>query len=98
MRGQIKKVIILLYPLITYGATYYVDNHAPSGGDGSQSHPWQEIQTGLDNVSAGDTLFICGDSSFIRIYEESTTLNFSANGTSSSPIVVKAFPGEKNRN
>lgn len=39
-------------------ATVYVDVGAPSGGDGTASHPYQSIQTGADHGQGGDVIQI----------------------------------------
>jgi hypothetical protein len=69
---------------------YYADNTA-SSGSGTLASPWNSIQKGLDNIGAGDTLYVRGDSQG-RIYQE--TLDFPS-GTSSKPVSLKAYPGEK---
>lgn len=36
----------------------YIDDDAPSGGDGSQDHPYQTIQDGVDTANNSDTVFV----------------------------------------
>lgn len=88
-------MILVFFPASMYSDTYYVDNNAAPGGNGSYANPWQEIQTGLNNLNAGDTLFIRGDIADERIYEQTSSLSFPASGTVAAAIVVKAYKGEK---
>ncbi|MEF8879518.1 MAG: NosD domain-containing protein [Candidatus Thermoplasmatota archaeon] len=38
--------------------TIYVDGNADQHGDGTQSNPFKTIQSGIDNASAGDTIYV----------------------------------------
>jgi hypothetical protein len=65
---------------------------APSGSDsadGSASHPYKTLTKAFSTLRAGDTLYVRGGTYPERI--KSTP----ADGTASSPITVKAYPGER---
>jgi len=38
--------------------TWYVDDDAPDGGDGSEEHPFNRIQDAIDNATDGDAVFV----------------------------------------
>ena len=78
------------------GTGYHVSPAASGSGDGSRSNPWQ-LHAALQSssVKPGDTVWIHGGTYsnpnggvFQFVWE--CTLN----GSSGSPIIVKAFPGE----
>ncbi len=90
--------ILCLMPMVCAAANYYADNTVAVDGDGSISHPWKNIQTGINNLEAGDTLNIRGDAfGDGRIYSITSPLDFSncQSGSSSKTITVQAYPGEK---
>ena len=79
------------------GTGYHVSPAASGSGDGSRSNPWQ-LHAALQSssVKPGDTVWIHGGTYsnpnggvFQFVWE--CTLN----GSSGSPIIVKAFPGER---
>lgn len=83
---------LLFGPVITpaFATTYYV---SPSGSDanaGSLSAPFATLPKAVSAVSAGDTIFLRGGS-----HPYSSTITIDKAGTSSAPIKVLAFPGEK---
>jgi hypothetical protein len=69
----------------------YVDNRVASSGDGSIEAPFKTIAEGIAALQPGNTLYIRGNSSG-RTYEE--RLDFSRAGMPSSPMTIKAYPGE----
>ena len=57
------------------GYTIYVDDDNTEGPwDGTQEHPYQHIQEGIDNASTGNTVFV-----YNGIYQENALLNKSIN-------------------
>lgn len=90
--------ILLLMPMVCNAANYYVDNSVAVDGNGSVSRPWKNIQTGLNSLTAGDTLNIRGDAfGDGKIYSITSPLDFSAcwSGSSTATITVQAYPGER---
>lgn len=72
----------------TYG--YFVSPQGKPTGDGSIQNPW-DFQTALDHPAAvkpGDTIWVRGGT-YLGPYGSSL------NGTSSAPIKVRAYPGER---
>jgi hypothetical protein len=71
-------------------ADFYVAPNASASGTGTIGNPWK-LQTALDQPAAvdpGDTIWLRGGT-----YVGHFTSNL--NGTSSSPITVKQYPGER---
>jgi hypothetical protein len=75
------------------GTTYYVDVNHPQAEDssdhGSINKPWKTIQYALEQLQAGDTLFVRGGVYYEKIVRTGNS------GTEEAPITVKAYPGEK---
>jgi hypothetical protein len=80
-------ILTLLLTGPAFAADWYVDGSAGSGGSGTQSAPFQNIQKGIDQVQPGDTLII-------RAGTYSENLTTSTHGTATEPIVVMANPGD----
>ncbi len=71
-------------------AEFYVSPGASSSGNGSYGNPWK-LQTALNHpsaVHAGDTIWLRGGT-YTGTYTSLLT------GTSSQPIVVRQYPGER---
>lgn len=80
---------LLVVPLVRAGSTYYVDDDGNLGGDGSYGDPWKTIQQGVDNLSAGDTLYI-------RHGEYTDKVNINGlHGTSSNWITISNYNDEQ---
>ncbi len=74
----------------TTGNSFYVTTGGSSSGDGSMSHPWS-LAYALSQPAAlhpGDTIWVRGGT-----YSGSFTA--SLKGSSSAPITVRAYPGER---
>lgn len=71
-------------------STYYVDPSGSNSNSGSISSPWKTVGYGITQVSAGDTLYLREGTYVERIQSPSIS-----KGTSSSPITVAAYPGER---
>ena len=93
--GLIGLIVMALAPAVA-GTGYHVGPAASGSGDGSRSNPWQ-LHAALQSssVKPGDTVWIHGgtysnpNSGVFQFVWECTL-----NGSSGSPIIVKAFPGE----
>src|SRR5882762_6050069 len=71
-------------------AGYYVTPSGSASGDGSASRPW-DLQTALNQPAAvqpGDTIWLRGGT-------YSGQFSSALAGTSSSPIIVRQYPGER---
>ena len=71
------------------GPAYYVD--AKSGRDsnpGSEDRPWSTINHSLNQLQAGDTLYLRAGSYFENVY-------CAVAGTEDKPITIRAYPGER---
>lgn len=86
-----KKLIILLCLLSTTlsSTTYYVATTGNDSNDGSISTPWLTPQHAVDNVSAGDTIFIRAGT-----YTSTSRIVITASGTHANPIVLSGYPNE----
>ena len=74
--------------LAATNSSYYVSPGGSDSNPGTLSNPWKTIQKAVNSVSAGDTVYIRAGT-----YREVVTL--SRSGTSSAPISILAYPGEK---
>jgi parallel beta-helix repeat protein len=66
---------------------YYVATNGSDSNPGTLEKPWRTIQYGVNQISAGETLYVRGGE-----YQEYVTV--SRSGTSGNPIEVRAYPGE----
>ena len=71
---------------------YYVDN-SHSDGAGSRDNPWNNIAGHVHSLSAGDTMFVRGDSPGTRTYSEAQIL-IAVSGSSDKPITIRPYAGE----
>ena len=55
--------------------------------DGSEKHPWKTINHALQQLKAGDTLYLREGTYYEQIY-------LALVGTEKSPITIRAYPGE----
>lgn len=70
-------LLLLLLPSLAWATTYYVDSTAATGGDGSESTPWDQISD-ITGLSANDTICLSGT------FDE--TLTPATTGTSGNPV------------
>lgn len=68
-------------------ATYHVSTNGNNQNPGTSAQPWRNIQHGVNQLKAGDTLIVHGGT-----YVE--TVNISVSGTADNPIVIRAAEGE----
>lgn len=69
-------------------ANYYVASSGSDSNPGTIDEPFRTIQKGVNNTNAGDTTYVRGGT-----YHEAITI--SKSGTSSSPIIIAGYPGER---
>jgi hypothetical protein len=79
--------IALSIPLLCNAATYYISPTGNNANPGTQTTPWATIQYSVNQLKAGDMLYVMGGT-----YPETVTI--SSSGTQSSPINVIAYPGQ----
>lgn len=86
-RARICALLYLILAAPLAGATeYVVATNGDDGNSGTGSQPWRTLQHAADSVGPGDTVSVrAGD--YAGAYIESS-------GTSSAPIVFRAFGGE----
>lgn len=87
------KCMLILFPLIVFAGTRYVDNFAPKGGNGSINFPYNNLIIAFQNLNPGDTLYVRGaNSGNGQIYY--VDIDLPKSGLSSSPIIVKNYKQE----
>ena len=69
---------------------FYVAPDGDDDGEGTLDDPWRTVTRGIRDLEAGDTLFLREG-----IYEEKIISDSLNPGTSTAPITVTSFPGEK---
>ena len=72
-------------------AGYYVTTTGTAGGDGTTDNPW-DLQTALDG---GNGVVQPGDTIWLRAGTYHSDYTSSLTGTSSAPIIVRQYPGER---
>jgi hypothetical protein len=77
-------------PAVAAGTEYYVAPYGDDQGPGTIDGPWATVEKGVTSLQPGDVLFLRGGTYVERIKNPEV-----ADGTSSSPITVRAFPGER---
>jgi Right handed beta helix region/Protein of unknown function (DUF1565) len=70
------------------GQTFYVSTSGSDSAAGTQAAPWRTIQKALDTLQPGQRALVRAGT-----YTESLEMNRA--GTSSAPISVEAYPGER---
>jgi hypothetical protein len=96
-----KKLIIILslvfITLLSNATTYYVATNGSNANNGTSiNSPWLDIQYGVSRIGAGDILYIRGGT-YRSTYGNSAAAHLyieNLNGTSSSHVVISAYPGE----
>lgn len=90
---RILLLCVLICSMVASGlsAVYYVDNNNPAASDSNDGFfetPWLTVQHGLEQVTAGDTLYIREG-----IYNEYLTI--SQSGSPEAPITLCGYPDEE---
>ncbi len=80
-------VYFILLPSFLFSGSYYVATNGNNGSPGTEAQPWLTIQYAVDQVNAGDTVFVK-----TGIYNELVTFNRS--GSAGNYIVLQNAPGE----
>jgi hypothetical protein len=84
--------VFLFAPVISFATDYYVSSNG--SGNGSIGSPWSigTLCGGSSQAQPGDTVWLRGGN-----YGSggSSTINCQLNGSSSAPIIVRAYPGER---
>ena len=79
-------LLLIMCTSTCWGASYYVDADADTGGDGSLATPWDELSD-ITGLAAGDTIYLnSGDT-----WAENFTL--ATSGSSGSPITWTLYGG-----
>jgi hypothetical protein len=77
-------------PSFAAGRTFYVATNGIDAASGSISHPWRSFHASLKKLRPGDKLYIRGGAYTFK------GVNYTAlAGTSTSPILISAYPGER---
>lgn len=82
-------------PPTSSGNSWYVTTSGSSSGDGSPAHPWDLVTAlaGPKSVKPGDTIWLRAGK--YGAGQSNSTIVSSLVGTSSAPIIVRAYPGER---
>ncbi|SDB06957.1 right-handed parallel beta-helix repeat-containing protein [Eubacterium oxidoreducens] len=85
-------IFLLNKPQVTAQAatTYYVSTSGDNRQSGSKAHPFQTIQYGISQLSAGDTLLIKGGT-----YYETLKVPKKIHGKKNARITIANAPGER---
>jgi hypothetical protein len=80
-------------------ANYYVDSNVAGPGSGTIGDPWDDINSNLSTLAAGDTMFLRGGGSYAaaQSYSEIVQIKVSngcVNGSAGNEITIKNFSGE----
>ena len=70
-------------------AAYYVAPDGDDGASGSESEPFATVQRAHDVAQPGDLIYLRGGS-----YSPTEPTRFSAEGSATLPIILRAYPGE----
>lgn len=92
MKNLYLNALVLALCLITsnlYSATYYVSSSGTSSASGTITNPLNFSAAIRKSLAAGDTIYVRGGT-----YSFTSTQTISRSGTSTSYIVITAYPGE----
>lgn len=77
---------------VAAGNTYYVSTTGVNTNPGTLQHPWRTIEYGIEQLEAGDTLYVRGGTYTERIRNWERDLN---PGTKEDRITVQAYSSER---
>jgi len=99
---------VMFFPISTAAndidpSAFYVDKdnvNASNTNDGSASSPWLTIQHGVNQLSAGNRLYVRESTDpYFEPYRWSGSnvggVQINVSGTASQPIVIEGYPGER---
>jgi hypothetical protein len=84
---KIVLILLTLFPVTSFGATYYVSKSGNNTNPGTLSQPWATIQKAASTLVAGDTVYVRGG----IYYEQVTPAN---SGTDDSKITYAMYSAE----
>jgi hypothetical protein len=73
---------------------YYVDSDVAGPGSGTFGDPWDDIETNINSLSAGDSMILRGNVGSYQLYTESEII-ITVNGTEANPITIRPYQSEK---
>lgn len=82
------KSILFVLPA-ALAADYYVSPSGSDSGTGTISSPWKSIQVAVNQVAAGDTIYLRAGT-----FSPTTNIQITKSGTSSAPITMTAYGSE----
>jgi Divergent InlB B-repeat domain/Right handed beta helix region len=94
MKSQIQKIIIAILICFIFiiqhvgAATYYVATDGDNSNSGTVSMPWETIQYAMNQLSAGDTVYVRGG-----VYNELVIVTVSGSEVAGS-VMLSSYPGE----
>ena len=80
--------LILLFPFVSFSTNYYVSPAGNNSNNGSINAPWETVQFGIDQLTAGDVLYLREGN-----YGEKVNVNVS--GTAASRIIITNYQTEE---
>ena len=90
-RAALSAAVLALASSAFAGNTYFVSTTGSDAtGDGTRANPWETVQKGVDNLFAGDTLYIRDG-----FYSLPASIDTKRSGTASNRITIAGYPGEK---
>ncbi len=70
------------------GPAFFVDGvKGNDENDGAKEHAWRTVTHALNQISAGDTLYLRGGTYYERVY-------CAVAGTAGKPVTIRSYPGE----
>jgi len=86
---------IVVAPVTAQAADYHVAQSGnDSTGDGSLSNPWRTIRHALDQLSAGDTLYIHAGT-YPASGDSTDAYTIPTSGSSGNPITIKNYQNDE---
>ncbi|KFA65815.1 hypothetical protein S40285_05364 [Stachybotrys chlorohalonatus IBT 40285] len=82
--------ILLAVSSLGLAADIYVSPSGSSSGTGTQTNPFNSIQSGINRAVAGDTIYLRGGT-----YSPTTNIQITKSGTSSAPYTLRAYGTER---
>lgn len=82
-------ISVLILSSTCFGVTYYVDDDAPEGGDGSESNPYKSIQDALDNAISSDEIEVAPGTyeTYVSIDFKGKAIRLYSSGSANATII-----------